>query len=106
MRVRSLLGTCLTVPLLAAALGAREAPAAETVRAYVLVEAESGDLDPVRQALSSLGNCKALTASVWPAELIAHVQCDGSEHLTRTLADDLAGAPGVRRASVLAIIRE
>ena len=84
----------------------RQAAADEQVRAYVLFELADAGTDTVETLRSSsLGNCKQipLEHSAYN-EVILHLDCyepdESNEYLSQAVMQ-LAGADGVRRATVL-----
>jgi hypothetical protein len=85
------------------ALGA--ATAGERVRAYVLVEAKPGQVEAAIQSLNGLGNCLALTHSFMRDEIVAHLECDGPEHLSAALADNVTKSEAVARVTTLAVLK-
>ena len=81
------------------------AMAGDMVRAYVLVDAQPGQLEAAEGALNGLGNCLALNHHFMGDEIIAHLHCDDPKYLTVAVAGDIAKNPAVARVTVLAILK-
>ncbi len=80
------------------------AMAGESVRAYVLIETAPGTVDTVIGSLG-LGNCKALTESLWHSEIIAHIQCNDLKSLNTAITDSIAQIEGVSRTTTWIIVK-
>jgi hypothetical protein len=87
------------------ALFLSEAVAAESVRAYVLVEAKPGQIDAALQSLRSLGNCLALEHSFMKDEIVAHLECDAPKYLNAAITDDVSNNDAVARVTILVVKR-
>jgi hypothetical protein len=79
--------------------------AAETVRAYVLVEVRPGQIQTALQSLNGLGNCLALTHTFMNDEIVAHLHCDGAEYLNRAIANNVAKSEAVARVTILTVLK-
>jgi hypothetical protein len=99
MRLVAISGAIVTLSLPGAAM------AAESVRAYVLVEAKPGQIDAALQSLKSLGNCLAMEYSFTKDEIIAHLECDSLKYLSVAIADDVSKSEAVARVTILAIVK-
>jgi hypothetical protein len=78
---------------------------AETVRAYVLVEAKSGQREAAVRSLNGLGNCLALTHAFMSDEIVAHLECDNTEYLSVAVANNIAKSDAVARVTTLAVLK-
>ena len=81
------------------------AVAADSVRAYVLVEAKPGKIDAALQSLKSLGNCLSMEHSFSTDEIIAHLECDAPKYLNAAIADDIAKNEAVARVTILTVLK-
>jgi hypothetical protein len=72
-------------------------------RAYVLIEAPFEKTTSVRNALGSLGNCKALVEALWPGELVVHIEGNDPDSLHDGLTRQLPAIDGVTRMTVWSI---
>jgi hypothetical protein len=79
--------------------------AAESVRAYVLVEAKPGRIEAALQSLKSLGNCLAMEHSLMNDEVVAHLDCDAPKYLSAAIANDIPNNEAVARVTILAVIK-
>ena len=81
------------------------AVAAESVRAYVLVEAKPGRIEAALQSLKSLRNCLATEHSSLTDEIVAHLECDSPKYLSTAIADDVSNNEAVARVTVLTVLK-
>jgi hypothetical protein len=79
------------------------AAAGDGVRAYVLVDAQPGQLEAARNALDGLGNCLALDHHFMGDEIIAHLDCDEPKYLTVAVTGKIGGNPAVAGVTILAV---
>jgi hypothetical protein len=104
MRKTKLAGVGAALCLLASIV-APGAAMAETVRAYVLVEAKSGQREAAVRSLNGLGNCLALTHAFMSDEIVAHLECDNAEYLSVAVANNVAKSEAVARVTTLAVLK-
>lgn len=69
-------------------------------RAYVLIETTSDKITKVRDALGRLSNSKALVESLFPNELVAHIEGSNPESLQDALTNQVPGIDGVKRLTI------
>ncbi len=72
------------------------------MRAYALIEVESGATDVVSRIKSfSLQNCKLIAERLYTSEVIAHFEATEIDDLNRALTDLQGGVPAIVRISLL-----
>jgi hypothetical protein len=77
------------------------------VRAYALIEVESGAADVVSSIRSfSLQNCKVIAERLYASEVIAHFEATELEDLNRAVTELLAGVDGILRITLLRVTRD
>jgi nitrate reductase NapAB chaperone NapD len=72
-------------------------------RAYVMIQTEPDKLDGVRQSLGRLSMSKAIVESLWPGELVVHIEGNDAKSLADALTGQLPAIEGVRRITVWTI---
>jgi DNA-binding Lrp family transcriptional regulator len=70
-----------------------------TVRAYVLVEAEAGQLETVAVALRCLPHVVAADMVVGPCDLIARIETPDPRIIGRLVIDEFHAIPGIKRTT-------
>ena len=77
------------------------------MRAYALIEVDSGATDVVRSVRSfSLQNCKVIAERLYPSEVIAHFEATDLADFNLALTELLSGVPAILRITVLRITNE
>jgi hypothetical protein len=79
-----------------------------TVRAYLLVDADTDSASDLSESLRglSLGNCLQLVHSWSDPQVVVRVECTGMTDLLRAVTGEIAETPGVARITTMAIYPE
>ena len=78
-----------------------------TVRAYLLIETTAEQAGAVEASVGGgLMNCLALAYSLWPAEVLVHIECTDLADLHQAMTHDLLQREGVRRITPLLVVKE
>jgi hypothetical protein len=80
---------------------------AQTVRAYALVETAPGSPGTVVESLRglSLMNCLQLVETLFPSEVVAHIECNDLASLNEAVTSDIAKLEGVSKVTLWAITK-
>ncbi|KXB08389.1 hypothetical protein AKJ58_00085 [candidate division MSBL1 archaeon SCGC-AAA385D11] len=74
------------------------------VNAYSLVSTEPGETSKVYEKIGKLKGVKSVEAVAGPYDLIARIEVDSLEELTRTLFANIRGISGVMNTTTLIVI--
>lgn len=65
-----------------------------------MIQTEPNKLEGVRQSLGRLSMSKVVAESLWPGELVAHIEGNDAKSLADALTRQLPAIEGVRRMTV------
>jgi DNA-binding Lrp family transcriptional regulator len=76
------------------------------VRAYILLETAADKTAAVQASVGhGLKNCLAIGHSLWPSEVIVHLECTNLECLNEAITHDIAQLEGVRRITTCVVVK-
>lgn len=74
------------------------------VKAYSLVSAEPGKTSEVFSKIKAVPGVKSTEAVAGPYDIIARIEVDSLEKLTKTVFGDIRGIPGVTNTTTLIVV--
>jgi hypothetical protein len=76
------------------------------VRAYILIETAAGKDGAVQASVGhGLKNCLAIGHSLWPSEVMVHIECTDLECLNEAIVHDIAQLEGVLRVTTCVVVK-
>jgi hypothetical protein len=89
------------------AVAAVQPAAAQTVRAYALVETAQGSPGTVVESLRglSLMNCLQLVETLVPSEVVAHIECNDLASLNEAVTKDIPKVEGVSKVTLWSVTK-
>lgn len=76
----------------------------EVVKAYSLISAEPGRTAEVFRKVKELAGIKKVEAVAGPYDIVARVEVDSLEKLTKTIFGDIRGISGVTNTTTLIVV--
>ena len=77
------------------------------IRAYVLIETTADKAGAVRDTAGhNLMNCKAIAETLWPSEVVVHLEATDAESLQEAIVRRLPQLDGVRRVTTWAVFQK
>ncbi|MEW6593228.1 MAG: Lrp/AsnC ligand binding domain-containing protein [Candidatus Hadarchaeota archaeon] len=74
------------------------------VKAYSLISAEPGKTTEVFKRLKALEGVKSAEAVAGPYDIVARIEVDSLEKLTKAVFGDIRGIPGVTNTTTLIVV--
>lgn len=74
------------------------------VKAYSLISAEPGKTSEVFSKVKEISGVKYAEAVAGPYDIVARIEVDSLEKLTKTVFGDIRGIPGVTNTTTLIVV--
>ena len=74
------------------------------VKAYSLISAEPGRTAEVFREIKRIEGVKIVEAVAWPYDIVARIEVESLEKLTKTVFGDIRGVRGVTNTTTLIVV--